>query len=244
MVIEEQAMTNSDFLSEIYGHLGSGVYGWVASFRESPDGAPPSVWTGRPYRGVPAHAQLIDRAVDDNTYFCTSVLTTTADGELIRRKETFHRLAVLALDDVQLADVANLSYAIQTSPGKHQVGILLDPDDPDCSNAALVDRVMISLSTRGRTNDRSGNGCVRYVRLPRGANTKQRAAGVWRVQLEIWNPSVRWSLDDACQAVGIDLDDLRQEPVQPNNRQAAKGSHAGEMIAGISGPVDQRSYHE
>jgi len=244
MVIEEQAMTNSDFLSEIYGHLDSGVYGWVASFRESPDGAPPSVWTGRPYRGVPAHAQLIDRAVDDNTYFCTSVLTTTADGELIRRKETFHRLAVLALDDVQLADVANLSYAIQTSPGKHQVGILLDPDDPDCSNAALVDRVMISLSTRGRTNDRSGNGCVRYVRLPRGANTKQRAAGVWRVQLEIWNPSVRWSLDDACQAVGIDLDDLRQEPVQPNNRQAAKGSHAGEMIAGISGPVDQRSYHE
>jgi archaellum biogenesis ATPase FlaH len=238
-------MTNSDFLSEIYGYLESGTYGWVCSFRESPSDSPSSVWTGRPYKGLPNQALLIDRASDDNTYFCTSVLNTTADGEMVRRKDAFERLAVLVLDDVQISDVANLSYAIQTSPGKHQVGILLDPDDPDCSNRALVDRVMVSLATRGRSNDRSGNACVRYVRLPIGSNTKPRAAGTWRVKLEIWNPNVRWSLDDACHAVGIDLDGLRQDPVQPAaNVSPGAGNHAGEMILGLTGPIEQRAYHE
>lgn len=238
-------MTNSDFLAEIYGSLESGTHGWVCSFRANPSDSPSSVWTGRPYKGLPAQATLIDRADDDNTYFCTSVLRMVEDGELVRRKDAFVRLAVLVLDDVQISDVANLSYAIQTSPGKHQVGILLDPDDADCRNRELVDKVMVSLATRGRSNDRSGNACVRYVRLPIGSNTKPRAAGTWRVNLEIWNPTLRWSLDDACAAVGIDLDGLRESPIAIKAAATAMaGNHAGEMIAGLTGPMDQRAYHD
>ena len=240
-------MTNSDFLAEIYGQLEPGTHGWVCSFRADPGNAPPLVWGGRAYKGMPQQAALIDRAEQDNSYFCTSVLTATEDGEIVRRKDAFVRLAVLVLDDVQLTDVQAFSYALQTSPGKFQIGIFLDGEDPDTQHRQLVDRVMSALAARGRSNDASGNACVRYVRLPVGRNTKPRAAGEWPVRLEMWNPNVRWSLDDACAAVGVDLDSLRIAAQLPKAAPSSTGqqNHAGEMIAGLTDPnPTARAYHD
>jgi hypothetical protein len=247
MVTETQlTMTNSDFLAEVYGDLAPSEFGWVTTFRADPGSAPPSVWQGRFYKGTEKQANLIDQAGLDNCYFCTGILKPTDDGEFLRRKDAFERLSVLVLDDVPIEDVDNCSYALQTSPGKHQVGIFLDADDEDCYDRALIDRVMSSLAARGRSNDASGNACVRYVRLPVGTNTKPRAAGPWQVQLVIWAPRVRWTLADACAAVGIDLDSLRMAaaiaktaPTTPHT-----GTHAGEMIAGITGPLEERAYHD
>ena len=247
MVVGAPTMTNSDFLAEIYGELEPGTHGWVCSFRADPGNAPPLVWGGRAYKGMPQQAALIDKAQEDNSYFCTSVLTATEDGEIVRRKDAFVRLAVLVLDDVQLSDVQGFSYALQTSPGKFQVGIFLDGEDADCSNRALIDRVMSALAARGRSNDASGNACVRYVRLPVGSNTKPRAAGTWQVKLEVWQPNVRWSLDDACAAVGIDLDSLRvaAQPAKASPSSTGQQNHAGEMIAGLTDPnPNARAYHD
>lgn len=248
MVIKEHQMTNSDFLAEIYGEFKGGTYGWVCSFRADPSNPPPGVWEGRIYKGTAAQAASIDRAQQDNTYFCTSVLRATDDGEVVRRKDAFDRLAVLVLDDVQLQDMQGHSYAIQTSPGKHQVGILIDLDDPDARNRQLVDLLMQALATRGFIKaDKSGNNAVRYVRLPAGKNTKPRAAGEWAVQLESWNPAVRWSLEDACAAIGIDLDNLKAAAQAAKTKPATSGGqgvHAGEMIAGLVAPLGERVYHE
>lgn len=241
-------MTNSDFLAEIYGELEPGTHGWVCSFAADPSNAPPAVWGGRAYKGLPNQAALIDRSVQDNTYYCTAVLGATDDGEIVRRKDAFVRLAVLVLDDVQLSDVQGYSYAIQTSPGKFQVGILLDSECPDCADKPLIDRVMSALAARGRSNDASGNACVRYVRLPGGTNTKPRASGTWAVKLESWHPNVRWTLEDACAAVGVDLDSLRISVGLSNAASTSTGSgtgtHAGEMIASLTGPVNERAYHD
>lgn len=241
---QTMTMTNSDFLSEVYGSFEQGTHGWVCSFRADPASPDPGKWAGRPYKGLPQQAAVIDRAHDDNTYYCTSVLHATEDGEIVRRKDAFVRLAVLVLDDVQLGDVTGFSYAIQTSPGKHQIGIFLDGEDPDARNRLLVDRIMSALAARGRSNDASGNACVRYVRLPIGANTKPRAAGTWQVQLEVWRPTVRWSLDDACAAVGIDLDALRAPLITQKTERSSTGTHAGEFLAGLSGPLNERAYHD
>ncbi len=239
-------MTNSDFLAEIYGEFAPGTHGWVCSFAADPSNAPPPVWGGRAYKGLPNQAALIDRSVQDNTYFCTSVLTATEDGEIVRRKEAFVRLAVLVLDDAQLHDVQGFSYAIQTSPGKFQIGIFLDGEDPDAQNKELVDRVMSALAARGRSNDASGNACVRYVRLPGGTNTKPRPSGTWQVRMETWNPNLRWTLDDACAAVGIDLDSLRISAALANTTSTTTntGTRAGEMIAALTAPVGERAYHD
>lgn len=248
MVIGAPTMTNSDFLAEIYGELEPGTHGWVCSFAADPSNAPPAVWGGRAYKGMPNQAALIDRSVQDNTYYCTAVLTATEDGEIVRRKEAFVRLAVLVLDDVQLEDVQGYSYALQTSPGKFQVGILLDEECPDCADKPLIDRVMSALAARGRSNDASGNACVRYVRLCGGSNTKPRPSGVWEVKLHSWNPNVRWTLDDACAAVGIDLDSLRIAVGLSNTASTptstGTGTHAGEMIAALTAPVGERAYHD
>jgi archaellum biogenesis ATPase FlaH len=246
MVVGAPTMTNSDFLAEIYGEMEPGTHGWVCSFRADPNNAPPTVWSGRAYKGMPNQAAMIDRSNQDNTYFCTAVLTATEDGEIARNKSAFVRLAVLVLDDVQLSDVQGYSYALQTSPGKFQVGIFLDGEDADTRNRQLIDRLMSALAARGRSNDASGNACVRYVRLPVGRNTKPRAAGEWEVRLEMWNPNLRWSLDDACAAVGVDLDSLRIT-TQLNTPSSTTGAtnHAGEMIAGLTDPnPGTRVYHE
>lgn len=241
-----QTMTNSDFLSEVYTDLQPEQYGWVCNFRATPD---QGEWAGRPYRGTSAQAAMIDGAGADNTYFCTAVLSGMNDrNQWVRQKATFDRLAVLVVDDVNPEDIiGGYSYAIQTSPGKWQVGILLDADDPDCANAELVDRIMRALSVRGRSNDGSGNACVRYVRLPEGSNTKPRAAGVWRCQLAEWSPSTRWTLADACAAVEVDLDALRA--AERGVKTTSSGLMSGENVAGdalslMSGAMDQRSYHD
>ena len=250
MVYEVQAtMTNSDFLAEVYGHLGDNEFGWITTFRADPGNAPPLVWGGRFYKGTPSQATLIDNAKDDNAYFCTAVLQPTEDGEFFRRKDCFVRLAVLTLDDVPLEDIDNCSYALQTSPGKHQVGIFLDEEDPDTYNRQLIDRVMSAFAARGRSNDASGNACVRYVRLPEGTNTKPRAAGPWKVQMVVWAPSIRWTLSDACAAFGVDLDNLRMAAAIASTSTASKatgaGTHAGEMIASLTDPQPEaRAYHE
>jgi RecA-family ATPase len=250
MVTESQTtMTNSDFLSEVYGSLGDSEFGWVTTFRADPGDAPPLVWGGRFYKGTPNQAALIDRAFEDNTYFCTAVLRPTEDGEFFRRKDCFVRLAVLTLDDVPMEEIDNCSYAIQTSPGKYQVGVFLDCDDPDTYNRQLIDRVMSALAARGRSNDASGNACVRYVRLPVGMNTKPRPAGPWEVQLELYSPTIRWTLADACASVGIDLDNLRMAQAIERTGTATKGTgtgtHAGEMIASLTDPQPEaRAYHD
>ena len=250
MVYEvQQTMTNSDFLAEVYGDLGDNEFGWITTFRADPGNAPPLVWGGRFYKGTTNQAALIDNAQDDNAYFCTAVLQPTEDGEFFRRKDCFVRLAVLTLDDVPLEEVDSCSYALQTSPGKHQVGIFLDCDDPDTYNRQLIDRVMSSLAARGRSNDASGNACVRYVRLPIGTNTKPRAAGPWKVQMVVWAPNIRWTLADACAAFGIDLDNLRMAAAIDRTATSSKGSgtgtHAGEMIVGLTDPQPEaRAYHD
>lgn len=239
------AMQNSDFLAELYGRLGDGEYGWIASFRQAPDRAD---WSGRAYIGTERQAALIDAAEEDNTYFCVSVLTGFTDsGQWARRGSTFCRLACLVVDDVDPSKVMGYSYALQTSPGKWQVGIFLDPADPDCADAELVSRLLSALVTRGHLEaDKSGNSLTRYARLPVGSNTKPRAAGVWRCQLAEWMPSVRWSLADAAQAVGVDLDALRgQRGVNTTrDKPLEMGSAAGDALSLLSAPLGERSYHD
>lgn len=244
-----RTMTNSDFLAEAYGHLGDNEFGWITTFRADPGNAPPSVWTGRFYKGTTNQATLIDKAQEDNAYFCTAVLRLSDDGEFVRRKESFVRLAVLTLDDVPLEDIDNCSYAIQTSPGKFQAGIFLDAEDPDTFNRQLIERVMSAFAARGRSNDASGNACVRYVRLPDGTNTKPRAAGPWQVQMEMYAPSIRWTLADACSAFGVDLDNLRMavaiDRTSVQHKGAGTGTNAGEMIVGLTDPQPEaRAYHD
>lgn len=206
-------VSNSEFLRTVLGELQPGTHGWVCQFRQDPQNADPTVWTGRAYQGLPAkpaQAAVIDKAAGDNTYLCTAVLRATDDMDIVRRKEAFHRLAVLLADDAALEDLKGKpTYILETSRGNHQVGIAIDPTDTDAQDAELVDRILSGLTQRGLVKaDKSGNNRVRYGRLPVGRNLKA-GAGNWQVRLVAWNPGQVLSLADATAVLGIDLDALR-----------------------------------
>ena len=205
------AISNSEFLRTVYGELPPGEHGWVCSFRTSPEGALAEYWNGRAYKGMKEQAALIDRAVDDNTYFSTAVLRATDNHEICRRKDAFVRLAALVVDDVQLDEfLGRPTWILETSAGKHQVGIKINASDPDASDRELVDRVMMQLSKRAGI-DPSGNNCVRYARLAVGTNTKPAAAR-FKHRLVAWNAEQELTLDEACAMFSIDLDELRAAP--------------------------------
>jgi hypothetical protein len=166
-----------------------------------------------------------------------------------RNALNFGRLAVLVADDPDLDElIGQVSYQLETSPGKYQVGILLDPEDPDTRDAVLVGLVLREMVARKVVAlDPSGNSHVRYVRLPYGSNTKKRDSGPFQTRVVLCDLSSVFSLADAVAAFGLDLDDIRRGVGK------AKGAPDGKAVAGdaselfraiINPDLGQRSYHD
>jgi hypothetical protein len=196
---------------------------WVTGFTGSPDLTDARNWFGGPYN-VAIHGAYVDGLGDRNSYYSVAALLPNADGEVRRRKGNFARLLALVADDVPLdAVLGRVSYVLETSPGRTQVGILIDGEDPDAANRDLVDALVTQMAARGMMKaDAGGNNAVRYVRLPVGQNQKPRDSGAWAHRLQTWAPDVRLSLDDAAGAFGIDLAQIRDE--MGAARAAAGGS--------------------
>jgi hypothetical protein len=166
--------------------------------------------------------QMCDSWGDYNTYFSVAAVKVGDDSLFHRRRSNFSRMLALVVDDVDLESLYSPpSWVLETSPGKIQAGYFLDADDPDCGNEALCSAVVKSMTMRGFIGgDISGNNSVRYVRLPVGTNQKPRTTGHFQHRLTVWNPGVRLSLEDACGAVGMDLDKLRHESISAANKIA------------------------
>jgi len=234
---------NSEFLQHVYGDLGDG-YGWTTSFRADPNAADVTMWGGKAWRATEAQQRLINSRSEDNNFFCVSAMK---GKEIARRKAHFHRLCVLVADDADMNGLgAHPSYVIETSPGKFQIGCLIDADDPDARDPALIDRIMQAMALDGLVKaDASGNNLIRYVRLPQGANTKKRPSGAFAAQLRQFDAQRVYSLEDACMVFGINLDLLRSDTVVPLRRELKPRSNAAQLVEALVTPnLDERSYHD
>ena len=219
------ALTNSDFLRHVLTAAPRGSTVWVNAFIGNPNSDQAS-WAGKAYNPA-LHGAEVDSWAKRNTYFSVGAVRP-AEGVMRRLKANFARLLVLVADDVDPDDLMGApSWSIQTSPGKRQVGVLLDTQDPDCANLELTTRLVTSMSDRGYIKaDKSGNNVVRYVRLPVGQNQKPRDSGPFSHVVEHWDPSIRYTLEDAAGIFGIDLDSIRHEQSQ---QQAQPSMHVGEQ---------------
>jgi len=204
------SVKNSEFLQLLYAGIPEKSSLWVTSFYGNPDLTDSGNWFGRPYR--PDKHALVDSMVTVNSYFSVAALSPTADGEVRRRKANFEQILVLVADDALIDDIkGTVSYVLNTSPGKAQIGIFIDKDDPDAKNRNLVDSIVTRMAENGLLRaDASGNNSVRYVRLPVGQNQKPRETGPWDHQLAVWNADCVLSLADAAAVFGIDVDELRK----------------------------------
>lgn len=241
-VMSTQTISNSQFLTTLSHSKRSGTFLWVTHFDGNPDNAKGQEWGGTVY--IPAvMAKQVDDWDEQNTYFSVAALKPDENGEIFRRKDYFDRLLVLVADDVELEDLSgSVSYIITTSPGKHQVGILIDGDDPDAANQPLVDAVIKGMAAKGYVKvDKSGNNPVRYVRLPIGTNQKPRETGHFRHQLTHWDAQAVYSLRDAASVFGInDVDALitpereRTENTERSHQADNLGQWTKNILEGVN----------
>jgi hypothetical protein len=237
-------MRNSEFLSAVYGRLRDD-YGWTTSFASDPSNAPPSVWSGTSWAGTESQKVVINKRGEDNNYFCVSVMLPKG-GQKRRSKDNFGRLAVLLADDADLKALNGASsYALETSPGKFQIGILLDAHDEDTKNQPLIDAVLHAMAADGLiAADPSGNNPVRYARLPVGTNTKKRETGQWSTRLLFCNLDEVYSLADAVAAFGLDLEAIKSGLAAPKPKPEGTGDSVDLFKALINPNLDERSYHD
>jgi hypothetical protein len=243
-------MRNSEFLAAVYGELRENYdYGWTTAFASDPSKALPNAWSGNAYMGTDNEKAIINQRQEDNAYFCVSVLYSR-DGKKRRSKELFNRLAVLLADDADPNQLMSMpSYVLETSPSRFQIGVLLDPDDPDTRNLPLIDAVLSDMAARKLISaDSSGNNPVRYARLPVGSNTKARPEGIHTTRLISCDLREKQTLLDAAGCFGLDLEYIRKNLY---SGQSAKDdtksgpSDISQLYKDIINPdLSLRSYHD
>ena len=239
-------MDNSDFLRAVYGAIQDN-YGWTTSFASDPNKSEPTVWGGNAWTGSPGQKNLIDKRVNDNNFFCVSIM---AADKRRRSKDTFVRLCVLLADDAQPDELfGNPSYTIETSPGNYQVGVLIDRDDPDARDQGLIDLVLQRMAAANLIGaDASGNNIVRYGRLPTGCNTKQRDTGVFATTVLQADLTASYSLADAVATFGLDLEEIRSgtraAPSEVSTLDKTALTAVDLYKSLITTNLDERSYHD
>lgn len=240
-------MRNSEFLSAVYGRLKND-YGWTTSFASDPGTAPGSLWLGSAWTGTDDQKTVIDQRAEDNNYYSVGVCYAR-EGDKRRSKEVFGRLAVLMADDISPAGLDDLvggySYALETSKGNYQVGVLLDPADADTRNAPLIDAVLRAMGAGGFVKaDSSGNNPVRYARLPVGTNTKKRDTGMFSQKLLFCNLDEVYTLADAVRTFSLDLDVIKRGMETPKTKIEATGDASDLVKAIITPNLEDRDYHD
>ena len=240
-------MRNSEFLSAVYGRLKND-YGWTTSFASDPGTAPGSLWLGSAWTGTDDQKTVIDQRAEDNNYYSVGVCYAR-EGEKRRSKEVFGRLAVLMADDISSAGLDDLigsySYALETSKGNYQVGVLLDPADADTRNAPLIDAVLRAMGASGFVKaDSSGNNPVRYARLPVGTNTKKRDTGMFSQKLLFCNLDEVYPLADAVRTFSLNLDVIKRGMETPKTKIEATGDASDLVKAIITPNLEDRDYHD
>lgn len=241
---EAQVVSNSEFMALLLA--GAQGHSWVSAFPGKPD-IDPGKWRGRPFVPNDINNALVDGWGELNSYFCVAELKDV-DGGRARQKMYFLRLRALVVDDaIDGSVIGTPTWVLETSPGNVQVGILVDPFDPDAADAMLVDAVMAELHKRKLLGDSSGNSSTRYVRLPNGTNGKPRESGPFRTQMLVWHPGQVLSLADACAVFGIDLDEIRKGVKPASTDDAIIFGGVGQdrlMAEAIENIVTGADYHE
>ena len=236
-------VTNSEFLEAVYGSFGAGTHGWIACFRGDPNAVSADAWAGQPWLSTANQRLLIDKRVEDNNYYSVARLSM-GEGKPRRTKSNFNSLAVLVADDANKYELNGTpSFIIETSPGKYQIGAILDESDSDTRDAKLIDAVMHTMADAKLINaDASGNNAVRYCRVPVGTNGK--GGRNVPVQLEEWNPGNKYTLEDAVALFGLDLDAIRERVSRVTQRVISDAPSDAENAELVRRILSGESYHD
>lgn len=225
------AVSNAEFLAVVYGAIPQGAQSVICSKSGDPT---TGVWIAKAASNVD---QLCREG--DNNYFNSSSFHADPSGEVHARKANFAACHAFMLDDIGTKIDASVfgsfefSWVIETSPGNHQAGIILDPPVDDSSEASrFLDSLILA-----RMCDPGSNGpSSRWARLPVGINGKSKyqskTGNPFQCKLVEWNPSRKYSLAEIASTLRLDIQPspkLSQTPQSESETSAVLLQHGNDV---------------
>lgn len=252
---EFSQVTNEEFIKIVFPSVPNGASVMVCS--KSGD---PSVG-GWP--AVPADLLAKPLMRSENNYVNCGSFGRDPVGTYNAKKENFEATHFIMLDDIgtkvpwaKLGD-AVVSWAIETSPGNHQVGLRLDPP---VSDKDLLARLLSSIIEAGLCDPGSTGASTRWARLPVGVNGKVKYQTVegrpFSCRVARWNPKQAYTVDGIVDAFKLPPIKTFQAPIPhqgSGNDGKAMADECGEeqkaslvklksLLAAIDPDCDYRSW--
>ena len=221
---ETVEVSNSDFLSAVFGQALNDTRPIVVSFEGNPNETAKAAWFGSSW--APGG---VETPANANNYFSLGVYRPDEAGRYRRRKADFVALYAIVLDDVGTKvpeDRIALapSWKLETSPSNYQLGFLLSEPLHD---GLLAERLMAAI-INAKLCDPGANGPrARLARLPSGVNGKSSPA--FSCRLLHWSPETRYSVDELSKNFQLELES-KVRPVREQSSAPEGQTDAAEAV--------------
>ena len=214
-------IANAEFIEAIFSNLSEGAFVAVCDKAGDPgEGG----WVAKR-----ADADLEQLSALNNNYVNCSSFRLDADGNFKARKQQFSSFHCLVLDDVGTkvpwAKLGGFkpSWALETSPGNYQLGIILEPPLTEEREINQLQNAVVSADLC----DHGASGLARWVRLPVGINGKLKYAtdsgDAFNCRLKSWNPERRHTVEEVVSGLNIEL-----APERPSGSQSQSVERFGQ----------------
>lgn len=190
---------NDAFLQALFAGLSIDVAPVVTSFKGSPATASKGAWYCQ--RWLPGKSAL---PADANNYFSLATFRPDDAGEYRRRKSHFAALHVVMLDDIggkvpMERITLPPTWLLETSPGNHQAGYLLN--EP-LSDGAAADKLMNAIVAAELCDPGANGPRARLARLPMAVNGKHTPPFACR--MVEWAPERRYSVAELVSGLQLE----------------------------------------
>lgn len=225
-------VSNAEFIEAIFGPLPGGVSALVCSKNGDP--------THGPWNAKSAAQVMTVCSANSNTYFNCSSFHSDADGTWRARKENLAAFHCLVLDDVgtkiprEKLNGFKASWAIETSPGNFQVGIVLDKPLTDIDESRRLQEAVINAGLC----DPGATGTARWARLPVGINGKDKyrsdTGAPFICRLARFRPELRYTVEEIVARLNLVLAPLQPRVAVASTPMSAAGHEREVNLADVA----------
>ena len=216
-------VSNKDFLGAVFQNRNEEEVVWIAGFAN---------WDDEQWGGHRCKVETVPAMRERNAYFSVAAFNRSAKS---RTKPTLSSIHCLVLDDATEVPDLEPTWILQTSRNSRQIGYRLSVPLTDY---VAYDKVLGKLKGLASV-DKSGNGAVRYMRLPEGMNNKPKYGEVYQCHLTHWKPDRAYTLQDLEKALVRHSDAPQTDsdgvvaPVDDAFANQERGDGYGDLIATI-----------
>jgi hypothetical protein len=224
-------ISNGDFLLAVFGDAIADAVNEarpvLVSFDGNPANVPTRVWFGKPWIGDADLSAALTASA--NNYFSLAAFRPDEAGHYRRQKARFFALYAVMLDDVGTKVALERltlppSWLLETSPGNHQAGYLLDAPLTD---GTAADRLMNAIIAAGLCDPGANGPRARLARLPVASNGKRTPP--FACSMVTWSPELRYSVAELVNGLELEVAS-ESRPTRQRTRGAQQRPSDGDPV--------------